>query len=69
MFSGIYRSSVIIFKARKGYKIMSEVAHKQQTVKQTMENRDQVNRLSYVCLPVSDNSITNENVFHLESEK
>lgn len=48
---------------------MSEVAHKQQTIKQTMENRDQVNRLTYMCLPVSDNSITNENVFHLESEK
>lgn len=47
----------------------SEVAYKQQTFKQTMANRDQVNKLTYMGLPVSYNSITNENVFHLESEE
>lgn len=47
----------------------SEVAYKQQTFKQTMANRDQVNKLTYIGLPVSYNGITNENVFHLESEE
>lgn len=58
-----------VSKPEKRYKVKSEVAYKQQTVKQTMANRDQVNKLTYMGLLVSYNSMTNENVFHLESEK
>lgn len=58
-----------VSKPEKRYKMKSEVAYKQQTFKQTMANRDQVNKLTYMGLPVSYNGITNENVFHLESEE